>query len=541
MLQKSVDSSSIQGWIGRIGLALAVAVAYFLTGELGLALLTTPERVAVFWPASGVAAGILIALGSSVRTPVAAGVIAATIAANVMLDRSLWAALALASCNAGEALLVAWLIERWSGPSFHLDSLRGVLTFLVAAIVGTATVAVSAAWAMSLFGPSTAAFLSVWQVWFASDVLGMITVAPLLIGLAAAVRNTPTRRELIEGTLALVALTVTNGFVLAWLTRPWLMIVPATLLFPLLLWLGARCRPVFTAAGVFIIAAAIVWTTTYELGLYGDPGLHIADRALAAQVAMLSTTLAGLALAALFDERRQQAAALIESEARLQEALSAGGVTTFDWDLCTGMTRRSENAAQMLGFDPKNPPSATEFLARMRPDDLARYKAFLQSVSPDRPSFAWSFRFTRFDGREIWLEQSSRAEFDAGGLVVHVRGLTLDVTERKQAEEHQSILMAELNHRVRNVLARVAGVAMSTRQGSGSMDDFVLRLNGRIQAMAVAHSVLSQSGWHGAEPGTFCGNSLPPTRRMRTRRSAVQRSCLPPRRRRHWRWCFTSW
>jgi PAS domain S-box-containing protein len=194
----------------------------------------------------------------------------------------------------------------------------------------------------------------------------------------------------------------------------------------------------------------------------------------------------------------------------LQEVLSAGGVTAFDWDLRTGMCRRSENAAQMLGFDPKNPPSATEFLARMRPDDLARYKTFLQSVSPDRPSFAWSFRFTRFDGREIWLEQASRAEFDAAGRPVHIGGLTLDVTERKRAEEHQNTLMAELDHRVRNVLARIAVVAMRTRQRSSSIDEFVRTLDGRIQAMAAAHSVLSQSRWYGAELADLVRRQLAP-------------------------------
>jgi PAS domain S-box-containing protein len=282
------------------------------------------------------------------------------------------------------------------------------------------------------------------------------------------------------------------------------------MLFPSLLWLAARCQPVFASAAAFIVSLTIVWTITFGIGHFGNPDLPIGDRIMTAQAGIVSVALCAFVLAALFAERRQHAAALIESEARLQEALSAGGVTAFDWDLRTGMSRRSENAAQMLGFDPKNPPSATEFLARMRPDDLARYKALLQSVSPDRPSFAWSFRFTRFDGREIWLEQSSRAEFDAAGHVVHVRGLTLDVTERKQAEEHQSILMAELNHRVRNVLARVAMVAMSTRQGSSSMDDFVLRLNGRIQAMAVAHSVLSQSRWHGAELRDLLRQQLAP-------------------------------
>jgi two-component sensor histidine kinase len=97
----------------------------------------------------------------------------------------------------------------------------------------------------------------------------------------------------------------------------------------------------------------------------------------------------------------------------------------------------------------------------------------------------------------MWLEETSRAEFDATGRFVRLKGLTLDITERKHAQERQDLLIAELDHRVKNVLARVAVVARYTRQGSSSMDGFVKALDGRIQSMAAAHSLLSQSRWHG--------------------------------------------
>jgi hypothetical protein len=61
-------------WVGSIGIAFAVGIAYFLAARLGLAFLTDPERVAVFWPAAGVAAGTLVALGRWARAPVAVAV-----------------------------------------------------------------------------------------------------------------------------------------------------------------------------------------------------------------------------------------------------------------------------------------------------------------------------------------------------------------------------------------------------------------------------------------------------------------------------------
>src|SRR5215510_11807116 len=102
-------------WIRSIGLALAVGISYFLAARLSLALLTKPEGVAVFWPAAGVAAGVLIALGPRARWPVVAGTIAATIVANLFGDRNLWSATLFALCNAGEAVLAAWLVQRLFG------------------------------------------------------------------------------------------------------------------------------------------------------------------------------------------------------------------------------------------------------------------------------------------------------------------------------------------------------------------------------------------------------------------------------------------
>ena len=73
-------------WGGSIGLAVTVAIVYFLAARLSLALLTKPEGVAVFWPAAGVSAGVLIALGSRARWPVVVGTMAATIAAIATIE-----------------------------------------------------------------------------------------------------------------------------------------------------------------------------------------------------------------------------------------------------------------------------------------------------------------------------------------------------------------------------------------------------------------------------------------------------------------------
>ena len=59
--RRYMDTGSTQQWARSIGLAAAVGIVYFLAARLSLLLITKPDGVAVFWPASGVAAGVLIA------------------------------------------------------------------------------------------------------------------------------------------------------------------------------------------------------------------------------------------------------------------------------------------------------------------------------------------------------------------------------------------------------------------------------------------------------------------------------------------------
>ena len=223
-------------WVCSIGVTIAIAITYFLTARLSLALLTEPDGVAVFWPASGIAAGILITLGRRVRSVVVIGIIAATIAANVMGDRSLWASVFNGFCNAGEAILTAWLIELWFGRTFAFVGVLRVLGFLIAACIGAAASAIGGAATMS--GP----FGGAWLAWFLSDGVGIVVVAPLMIGLSQLWRDLPSRSEWIEGVSVLALLCLISLVVATHPSGSWVSFSPGALVLPLLLWLTARCH-----------------------------------------------------------------------------------------------------------------------------------------------------------------------------------------------------------------------------------------------------------------------------------------------------------
>ena len=160
---------SFPPWVISACLAVAVAISYFLAARLSLALLIKPDGVAVFWPAAGVSAGVLIGLGAKARLPVIVGVMAATIAANLLGDRNIPSSVVFAACNAFEAVLVAGLMERYFGLPFRLDSLRRVLGMVTAAIVGAAVSGIGGTLGYLLFHSSATPIVMIWYHWLASD------------------------------------------------------------------------------------------------------------------------------------------------------------------------------------------------------------------------------------------------------------------------------------------------------------------------------------------------------------------------------------
>jgi PAS domain S-box-containing protein len=410
-------------------------LGYFVVARLSLALLEPVDGVAVFWPAAGVASGILIALGSAARWPVVVGVIAATIAANLLGDRNISNAVSSAVANAGEAVIVAGLIHRFCGSPFELNELQRVLALFAATVVGTSLSGIAGTVGFVLFQGSAASPPVIWLHWFSSDALGIIAVAPLAIGLASLMRNFPPRREIAEGALALAVVCLISALLVLLPNEPWTAELAIGALSPLLLWIAARLRPAFTAVATFIVAITIVWTTIFAIGIFGDPHLSIGQRVLGAQATILAISLGAQVLAALFSERRLHERAILEREMRLQEALRAGSIMAFDWDVSADEIRFSQNATEILGFNSQQVLRGTEWIRQVHHEDRQRVVSSLERAGPDQPSHSLAFRYRRPDGGEVWLEQIAIVQFDSAGKRARIDGLTADVTERKRLDE----------------------------------------------------------------------------------------------------------
>lgn len=442
---------STGGWALAAFAAVVIAILYFLAARLSLGLLEKADGVAVFWPAAGVASGTLIALGPAARWPVVVGVMAATLGANLLGDRNLPSSIIFAIANAGEAALIASIIHRLYGPRFELSDLRRVLGLFAATSLATLVSGIVGTFGFVLFHAPAAPVPTIWLHWFIADALGTITVAPLAIGLASLLRDAPARREFAEGTLAIAVVGLLSGLIVFLPNEPWTLALGIASLCPLLVWISARFPPAFSAVATFICAITIVWTTTYAVGIFGDPRLTVEQRILSAQATILAISFGGLVLAGLFSERRLYEAGILERERRLEEALQAGGVIAFDWDVRADKVRQSQTATQMLGS--RQALGSAEWLAPVHPDDRPAVTACIAAIRPDAPSYSVKFRYLRPDGNgEAWLEQVAIAEFDAAGQPVRVHGLTTDISERLRSEQQISRAQraAELANRAKS-------------------------------------------------------------------------------------------
>jgi PAS domain S-box-containing protein len=449
----STDSHRWTSPVAAIGLIAAVGVAYFSAARLSLVLLT--DGVAVFWPAAGVAAGAMIALGSAARLPVALAVMAATVVANLMGDRSVPAALVFALCNAGEAVLICWLLERWFGRAFAFNSLRQVGGFLAAAGLASATAAIGGATAITLFHTARS-FGEAWVAWALSDGIGIIMVAPLVIGIAQLWRNPPSRGEVIESAAGVGLLALISVYVVSCPTTSWVSFCLGGFVLPPLLWLAARCPPVFAITGTFVVSIAVICATMFGFGHFGDAAIPVVDRVKGAQAAVAMVTVYTYVLLALLTERRLR-------EKRLHRLLGALPAAIYTTDKTGHITYCNQAAVELWGTQPE--------LGKTQWSDVCRLHYLDGTPMPleERPTQMCLTQGRAIRDREALLQRADGTRvpiipypvpvFDEDGAVAGVVNLKIDISELKRAE-------TALNER--NAQLELAGRAV--RVGSYTVD-----------------------------------------------------------------------
>ena len=189
---------------------------------------------------------------------------------------------------------------------------------------------------------------------------------------------------------------------------------------------------------------------------------------------------------------------LRKSEEARSLALASGHMGSWDWEVEGDTWFWDEGQSRIFGVEHDGfAPSVEKIRKFLHPDDLPAFTRAIDSLSQDTPSFDIEVRISRPNGDLRWCRLVAAAQLDAKGKLLRLSGVTADITDRKEAESKQALLAREVDHRAKNALAVVQAIVRLAKRDN--IQDFIVGVEGRINALAQTHELLSRSRWEGAD------------------------------------------
>lgn len=184
------------------------------------------------------------------------------------------------------------------------------------------------------------------------------------------------------------------------------------------------------------------------------------------------------------------------TNARLKLAIEAAQLGMWDWDVESGRVDWSNHYFTLAGYRPTEiGPSIDDWLERLHPDDASAAREQLQAALRSGEPYRQVVRFMQPDGTTLWCEARGQSETDARGQIRRMRGVLLDISSHKMAEERQRLMLRELHHRVNNSLATIQAIAGLTARTVPDVDTFYRSFSERIQSLSRTHTMLVAENW----------------------------------------------
>ena len=188
-----------------------------------------------------------------------------------------------------------------------------------------------------------------------------------------------------------------------------------------------------------------------------------------------------------------------DAEERLKFALEAGRLGSWELDVETRAYLASDICKANYGRRPGDDFGFADLVASVHAGDRERMTAAIEAAIRHGADYDIEYRVLHPSGETRWVHARGRAAqtTDHGGAR-RMAGVSLDITERKRAEERQKLLVNELNHRVKNTLVSVQSIASQTLRTTHSPQAFHVAFEGRLMALSHTHNLLTEQSWEGA-------------------------------------------
>ena len=186
---------------------------------------------------------------------------------------------------------------------------------------------------------------------------------------------------------------------------------------------------------------------------------------------------------------------------RVSLALAAGNTGVWSWDPRTRALAWDRRVGSIWGVTLGSLPNELDFIQTIHTDDRERVRQKLRDwlVADEIDDVDLEFRINRFDDRrERWIAVRGRVFRSTGGQVVEMIGTARDITDQKLHDIHLHMLLREITHRSKNLLAIIQAMARQTVKDSLTAEDFEQRLSLRLRGLAASHELLAAQDWHGA-------------------------------------------
>ncbi|MGH8501002.1 MAG: PAS domain S-box protein [Gammaproteobacteria bacterium] len=409
---------------------LALAVGYWLGGELGLLVGSGYDGVSPLWPPAGIALFAFLVVGRRLWPGVVLGAVLLAYTGGTGWGMSL----VIAAASMVEAMLAVYLLRQpRTDFKFGMQRVKDVLLLTGCAAIGAATMG-------SMFGAFTMALLDlaswadvrvIWFTWWLGDAVGIIVITPLLLVWRRWRQVRPNARQLTELALLLSAVAVT-----AWLN--FYLIAEHQLNIPLVFYLmlpfailtAARFRQHGATLVAMLVCVVMLWGTQHGYGAF-EPYSGL-DRLLLSIFYIAMTAFTALCVAALFAERWHTEKALFASREQYRTLVGTMNEGLGVQDKNGVVTYVNDRFCEIVGY------GREEIVGKPVTAHIGEINQalWLELVSARRfgKTEPYELEVRRKDGRRIYLQVSPQLIFDEDGEPAGSFAVYTDITQRKRIE-----------------------------------------------------------------------------------------------------------